>query len=100
MRIRLAIALPLDNSDSRSTPLRSGRDDKVKGVDRLSNCYHLRDATLTLSSRPERSGVEGPAVFSILTQIIRAFEVLIGDLWYRNKAGLANVATTPHPFGR
>ncbi len=45
-----------------STSLRSGRDDKVSGTFLIgSNCLD-KTLTLTLSSRPERSGVEGPAV--------------------------------------
>src|ERR1700722_17003222 len=38
------------------------RDDKVRGGVSLCSCGHLKDAPLTLSSRPERSVVEGPAV--------------------------------------
>jgi hypothetical protein len=47
-----------------STPLRSGRDDNFNDGGITKQLLSVRTQRLKLSSRPERSGVEGPAVWA------------------------------------
>jgi hypothetical protein len=69
MRVRLAIALPLDNSDSRSTTLRSGRDDK--GV--FVNSYELQlSVSATSPGLVIKSEAEGPAVPFLFSEFSRS----------------------------